>query len=185
LECGAWGSLEVSAKGGSAFGGKSKNSENVPVGNVINFSEISGGDFIRIKTGIGELDQVLGGGIVAGSLILLGGEPGIGKSTLVAQLAATLKNSTLYVSGEESAEQIKMRLDRLKLNTTSLKFLGETNIDVICKTVGELKPNIAIIDSIQTMATTDLPSEAGNVSQVRACTVKLLEVAKKITFRSL
>ena len=175
LECGAWGTLEENISSGK----KSNRNNNVVTGKVIDFSKVVGQDFSRIKTGINELDQVLGGGIVAGSLILLGGEPGIGKSTIVAQLAATLKKDTLYVSGEESAEQIKMRLDRLKLNTDSLKFLGETNIDIICRTIEELKPNIAIIDSIQTMATAELPSEAGNVSQVRACTVKLLEVAKK------
>jgi len=159
---------------------KTRESEKMPMGRVINFNEVTGKDFARIKTGINELDQVLGGGIVPGSLILLGGEPGIGKSTLVAQMAAVAKNgNTLYVSGEESAEQIKMRLDRLALKTSSLQFLGETNIDMICRTIEKLKPVMAIIDSIQTMATPDLPSEAGSVNQVRACTVKLLEVAKK------
>jgi DNA repair protein RadA/Sms len=159
---------------------KYKSAEKMPMGKVLNFNEVSGKDFARIKTGIGELDQVLGGGIVPGSLVLLGGEPGIGKSTLVAQMAAATKNgNTLYVSGEESAEQIKMRLDRLGLKTAALQFLGETNIDVICSTIEKLKPAMAIIDSIQTMATLTLPSEAGSVNQVRACTVKLLEVAKK------
>src|SRR3989339_1202842 len=116
LECGAWGSLEEVQSEKS----KVKSLEKIPVGKVINFSEITGKDFLRIETGIGEFDQVLGGGIVPGSLILLGGEPGIGKSTLVAQLASpprtVLANArtVLYVSGEESAEQIKMRLDRLK-----------------------------------------------------------------------
>ena len=174
LECGAWGSLaEVQSEKS-----KVKSLEKIPVGKVINFSEITGKDFLRIETGIGEFDQVLGGGIVPGSLILLGGEPGIGKSTLVAQLAAISKNNILYVSGEESAEQIKMRLDRLKLNTSSLQFLGETNIDIVSSTIRKINPSIAIVDSIQTMATAELPSEAGSVSQVRACTVKLLEVAK-------
>ncbi|OGF21230.1 DNA repair protein RadA [Candidatus Falkowbacteria bacterium RIFOXYB2_FULL_38_15] len=174
LECGAWGSLEEVQSEKS----KVKSLEKIPVGKVINFSEITGKDFLRIETGIGEFDQVLGGGIVPGSLILLGGEPGIGKSTLVAQLAAISKNNILYVSGEESAEQIKMRLDRLKLNTSSLQFLGETNIDIVSSTIRKINPSIAIVDSIQTMATAELPSEAGSVSQVRACTVKLLEVAK-------
>lgn len=177
LECGAWGTLAEVMKSESE---KTRVSEKMPMGKVVNFNEVTGKDFARIKTGIGELDQVLGGGIVPGSLVLLGGEPGIGKSTLVAQMAATGKNgSTLYVSGEESAEQIKMRLDRLALKTTSLQFLGETNIDIICSTIEKLKPALAVIDSIQTMATAGLPSEAGSVNQVRACTVKLLEVAKK------
>ncbi|MFA5413162.1 MAG: DNA repair protein RadA [Patescibacteria group bacterium] len=177
LECGAWGTLDEVMKSDSQ---KSKSMEKMPMGRVVNFNEVDGKDFARIKTGIGELDQVLGGGIVPGSLVLLGGEPGIGKSTLVAQMAAATKNgNTLYVSGEESAEQIKMRLDRLGLKTAALQFLGETNIDVICSTIKKLKPAMAIIDSIQTMATPTLPSEAGSVNQVRACTVKLLEVAKK------
>ena len=180
LECGTWGSLEEVQSEKL----KVKNLEKIPAGKVINFSEITGKDFLRIETGIGEFDQVLGGGIVPGSLILLGGEPGIGKSTLVAQLASTPRTvlanarTVLYVSGEESAEQIKMRLDRLKLKTSSLKFLGETNIDIICPTIRKINPAIAIVDSIQTMATMELPPEAGSVSQVRACTVKLLEVAK-------
>lgn len=177
LECGAWGTLAEVMKSESQ---KIRESERMLMGKVVNFNEVMGKDFARIKTGINELDQVLGGGIVPGSLILLGGEPGIGKSTLVAQMAAVAKNgNTLYVSGEESAEQIKMRLDRLSLKTDALQFLGETNIDLICRTIEKLKPAMAIIDSIQTMATTGLPSEAGSVNQVRACTVKLLEVAKK------
>jgi DNA repair protein RadA/Sms len=178
LDCGAWGSL-IETAGGTA---KEKSLEKIPAGKVVNFNEIIGKDFVRIKTGLGEFDQVLGGGIVPGSLVLLGGEPGIGKSTLVAQLAASISagnKSTLYVSGEESAEQVKMRLDRLGLNSKSLQFLGETNISIICATIEKIKPALAIIDSIQTMATPDLPSEAGSVNQVRACTVKLLEAAKK------
>lgn len=204
LECGAWGSLCETEK---LKNGKMKKLETPPAP-VINFNEITGKDFERIKTGIGELDQVLGGGIVPGSLILLGGEPGIGKSTLVAQLAASAivrspstalrinsatkqslkiatppsaarNDKTLYISGEESAEQIKMRLDRLGLKTNSLQFLGETNIETICSTIEKLKPHLAIVDSIQTMATSELPSEAGSINQVRACTVKLLETAKK------
>jgi DNA repair protein RadA/Sms len=123
---------------------------------------------------------VLGGGIVPGSLVLLGGEPGIGKSTLVLQLAERLaKQSVLYVSGEESAEQIKMRLDRLKLPSVNLKFLGETDIEVVCATIEKTKPILAIVDSIQTIWFSNLPSEAGSVNQVRACTAKLLETAKR------
>lgn len=206
MECGAWGSLQeiINQKP------KTKNVE-VATGKVLSFSEVTDKDFERIKTGIGEFDRVLGGGIVPGSLVLLGGEPGIGKSTLLAQIATSVvasktaqphplrdngiasspaaprndrkekvaRNDTLYISGEESAEQIKMRLDRLSLKTDSLQFLGETNIETICATIEKLKPTLAIVDSIQTMTTNEFPSEAGSVNQVRACTVKLLEVAKK------
>ncbi len=150
-----------------------------PVGKMIEFDKVMGKDVERLKTGIGEFDQVLGGGIVPGSLILLGGEPGIGKSTLVLQIIEKFSQDTLYVSGEESAEQIKMRLDRLNLNSKNSKFLGETNIETICATLEKHKPKIAIVDSIQTMSFSGLPSEAGSVNQVRACTVKLLEVSKK------
>lgn len=176
LECGAWGTLSEVMKSESQ---KSKASEKIPAGRVLNFNEIVGKDFARIKTGLGEFDQVLGGGIVPGSLVLLGGEPGIGKSTIVAQLAASIAKQVLYVSGEESAEQVKMRLDRLGLKSGTLQFLGETNINVICATIEKSKPALAIVDSIQTMAAAELPSEAGSVNQVRACTVKLLETAKK------
>lgn len=148
---------------------------------------------IRIKTGIEEFDRVLGGGIVPGSLILLGGEPGIGKSTLVLQIVEKCQMSAVkefalsdsqmgqmfYVSGEESAEQIKLRMDRLKIKSKTLRFLGETDIEIICATFEKYKPQIVIIDSIQTMCFSELPSEAGSINQVRVCTVKLLEVAKK------
>lgn len=177
LECGAWGSLTENLKSQIP---NLKDKEKIPVGKILNFNDVNGKDFLRIKTGIGEFDRVLGGGIVPGSLVLLGGEPGIGKSTLVAQIATDVSaKNTLYVSGEESAEQIKMRLDRLSLDARSLQFLGETNIETICATIEKLKPTLAIVDSIQTMATSELPSEAGSVNQVRACTVKLLEIAKK------
>ena len=192
MECGAWGSLEEARKSESQ---KVREPE-IPAGKILSFNEVAGKDFARIKTGIDEFDRVLGGGIVPGSLVLLGGEPGIGKSTLVAQIAShnlsperaqrvegpstsSGHKYVLYISGEESAEQIKMRLDRLSLNANSLQFLGETNIETIRATIEKLKPTLAIIDSIQTMATSELPGEAGSVNQVRACTVKLLEVAKK------
>ncbi|MDD2647156.1 MAG: DNA repair protein RadA [Patescibacteria group bacterium] len=174
-ECGSWGTLQEMVEKQTRA-----KSLNVSAGDVIDFEEVKGREFPRTKTGLEELDRVLGGGIVPGSLILLGGEPGIGKSTLVLQLAAKLaNNSILYISGEESAEQIKMRLDRLKLPTTNLKFLGETDIEVICATIEKVKPSLAIIDSIQTIWFSNLPSEAGNVNQIKACTAKLLETAKK------
>lgn len=188
LDCGKWGTLEQTATAAAADDKKSK--AQTPPGRVVDFLEIKAGDVARITTGISEFDRVLGGGIVPGSLVLLGGEPGIGKSTLVLQVAAKLSeicgrsdiphtNLVLYVSGEESGSQIKMRLDRLQLSGRQIKFLGETNIETICATIKELKPRLAIIDSIQTVYSNELPSEAGSVNQVRACAIKLLEVAKK------
>lgn len=173
-ECGSWGTIEKQLENVVL-----KEKMELPVGKMIEFDKVMGKDVERLKTGIGEFDQVLGGGIVPGSLILLGGEPGIGKSTLVLQIIEKFSQDTLYVSGEESAEQIKMRLDRLNLNSKNSKFLGETNIETICATLEKHKPKIAIVDSIQTMSFSGLPSEAGSVNQVRACTVKLLEVSKK------
>ncbi|MGB9609277.1 MAG: DNA repair protein RadA [Minisyncoccia bacterium] len=185
-ECGAWGSLEQQLEDKEQ---KLKTKKSVAAGEVVGFDKIKSAEFPRIKTKIEELDRVLGGGIVPGSLVLLGGEPGIGKSTLVLQIADALgssptrskqiTNNVLYVSGEESAEQIKMRLDRLNLSAQNLKFLGETDIEVICATIEKYRPALAIIDSIQTTWFSNLPSEAGSVNQVRACTAKLLEIAKK------
>jgi len=183
-ECGQWSTLKksqiLSAQGGSASGGKSQNFQlAVPPGKVVSFNEVKVSDFARIKTGISEFDRVLGGGIVLGSLVLLGGEPGIGKSTLVLQISQNLTGLVLYVSGEESVEQIKTRLDRLNFKTDNLKFLGETNVETIISTILKEKPRLAIIDSIQTLYSSEAPSSAGSVNQVRICTTKLLEVAKK------
>ena len=116
----------------------------------------------RISTGFNEVDRVLGGGIVKGSLILLGGEPGIGKSTLILELCDKIKENgkVLYVSGEESAEQIKLRADRLGINNDDILFLGETDIDVINDNIEELAPKLVIIDSIQTMYSEELTAAA-------------------------
>jgi DNA repair protein RadA/Sms len=146
---------------------------------LVDFKNSQITDFARLETKINEFDRVLGGGIVVGSLILLGGAPGIGKSTLVLQICHNLKTPTLYVSGEESASQIKMRIDRLNLDFSNLKFLGENNIEKIASFIIEEKPGLVIIDSIQTLYSQELPSEAGSINQVRICTVKLLEIAKK------
>lgn len=175
-ECGTWGSVEEVQS--SKLKIKNLNSEML-IGKVTDFSKIEGKEMARIKIGIEEFDRVLGGGIVPGSLILLGGEPGIGKSTLVLQIIEKIGNYTLYVSGEESAEQIKLRMNRLGIQSKALQFLGETDIEIICATIKKYKPLIAIIDSIQTMHFSELPSEAGSINQVRVCTVKLLEIAKK------
>ena len=126
----------------------------------------------RIHTGFSELDRVLGGGLVKGSLVLLGGEPGIGKSTLILQICDKVKGEgkVLYVAGEESAEQIKLRADRLGINNEDILFLGETDIDIVNQAIIELNPKLVIIDSIQTMYSDEIPAAAGSVSQVREIT---------------
>ena len=139
-----------------------------------------GQEVSRISTGFGELDRVLGGGIVKGSLILLGGEPGIGKSTLILELCDKIKGEgkVLYVSGEESAEQIKLRADRLGINNDDILFLGETDIDIVKENIEEMQPKLVIIDSIQTMYSDELTAAAGSVSQVREITSQIMRICK-------
>jgi DNA repair protein RadA/Sms len=133
----------------------------------------------RQKTGLAELDRILGGGMVGGSLILLGGEPGVGKSTLALQLALAMKNRTiLYVSGEESEEQISLRAKRLKKNNPECYILSETELETILTHSENIKPGLIIIDSIQTIRTGFLESSAGSVSQVRECAAQLLKYSK-------
>lgn len=134
----------------------------------------------RTSTGYLELDRVLGGGLVKGSLILLGGEPGIGKSTLILQLCEKVQGEgkALYVSGEESAEQIKLRADRLEIKNQDLMFLGETDIDVIKDAISDMKPKLVIIDSIQTMYSDEITAAAGSVSQVREITSQIMRMCK-------
>ncbi len=142
-------------------------------------SNIRSDEHSRRKTGIAELDRILGGGIVGGSLVLLGGEPGVGKSTLALQLALALKEQTiLYVSGEESEEQISFRAKRMKGSNPNCYILSETELENILTHAENLKPGLIIIDSIQTMSTGVLESSAGSVSQVRECAAMLLKYSK-------
>ena len=135
----------------------------------------------RILTSIGELDRVLGGGIVPGSLILVGGDPGIGKSTLMLQICGNLSKNrkVLYISGEESEKQIKLRADRLGINNDAMYVMAENNMDEIEAVISEIKPDIAIIDSIQTVYFPQISSGPGSVSQIREATVKCLRLAKE------
>ncbi|MEG1322690.1 MAG: AAA family ATPase, partial [Ruthenibacterium sp.] len=136
----------------------------------------------RIITGISELDRVLGGGIVLGSVVLLGGEPGAGKSTLLLQLCGAIseKVSVLYITGEESVRQIKLRAMRLKVHEDNIMLASETDIGAICELITQTKPGVVIIDSIQTMHSMEVASSAGSVSQVKECTAQLLDVAKSL-----
>lgn len=142
-------------------------------------SEISAENYSRINTHNGELNRVLGGGLVPGSLVLLGGEPGIGKSTLALQVSLQLKNhAVLYVSGEESLQQIKLRAERLGIHEDACFFLNETSLENIILYCNEIRPVVLFIDSIQTISTQGIDSSAGSVSQVRECTASLLKYAK-------
>ena len=134
----------------------------------------------RIVTGISELDRVLGGGVVLGSVVLLGGEPGAGKSTLLLQLCGAISDrcQVLYITGEESVRQIKLRADRLQVPQQNIHLAAETDIDDVCGLIEQTKPDLVVIDSIQTMHCNDVSSSAGSVSQVKECSARLLTVAK-------
>lgn len=144
-------------------------------------SEINSKETPRVKTKLNELNRVLGGGIVPGSLILIGGDPGIGKSTLLLQVSGQLSNEhhrVLYVSGEESGIQIKMRAERLGVSGDEFYVYPETNMDSIKETIRDLQPEYVVIDSVQTMQATDVSSAIGSVSQIREVTAQLMQIAK-------
>lgn len=181
FECGKWGTMGQ-APGGTPGKGPDLKTISKLAATPTPLSDVRWQQEPRVKTGITEFDAVLGGGIVNGSLILLGGDPGIGKSTLSLQILQAFgesKTLPLYVSGEESGQQIKLRADRLGIAADKIQFLGQTNVEVITATVAQQKPSLVIIDSIQTLYSSEAESEPGSVTQVRACTVKLLESAKQ------
>ena len=148
---------------------------------VVKIADIKTGQEERLTTGLKELDRVLGGGIVKGSLVLVGGDPGIGKSTLLLQVCRNLsmqKTDVLYISGEESLQQIKIRAERIGEFGDTLSLLCETNLDTIKEVIGRTKPEIVVIDSIQTMYNENITSAPGSVSQVREATGVLMQIAK-------
>jgi len=179
LECGTWGSLTQTVIS------KDKNDLkklNIEGAEIINLEKIKISDSKRIRTDISEVDQVLGGGIVPGSLVLLSGEPGIGKSTLLMQIANKVSqkvNKVFYISGEESGAQIKERLERLKSNIRNINFIFETNLEKIIVCLLDIKPDFVIIDSIQAIYSSLVGAEAGSINQIRAATLKFLEIAKE------
>ncbi len=176
--CGAWNTLRE-------FSAPAKKTKEVSVsrarqGEVLSIRDISADDETRFNTGMEELDRVLGGGAVKGSLVLVGGEPGIGKSTILLQICASLckKSKVLYISGEESPRQLKLRAERLGVNPEELYIYAGTDIDDILATADKTEPEIMIVDSVQTVYKSELASTPGSVSQVRECTMELLELAK-------
>ena len=151
---------------------------NNAIQNAIPINKVDTDKIPKIKTNDHELDRVLGGGLVPGAVILLGGEPGIGKSTLLLQLSLSLNKKVLYVSGEESHQQIKLRADRIGLNTDSCYLLSQTETHKIFDQIPKLNPHIVIIDSIQTLNTPHIESGAGSVSQIKASAAEIIKYAK-------
>ena len=149
---------------------------------VSKISEITANEGERIKTNIEEFDRVLGGGLMPGSVVLLGGDPGIGKSTLAMQACANLKAPALYVSGEESSKQIKLRAERLKITADDFYVMPETDLHTILDTIEKISPSVVVIDSIQTVSLSELVNSPGTMTQIRECTVALMEEAKKKHF---
>ena len=179
--CNAWNTLvessvEPVAKGGAhrfaALGGTSA---------VVSLGEVEARDFPRLPTLIGEFDRVLGGGLVEGGVVLIGGDPGIGKSTLLLQAAARLAEQVpvLYVTGEESAQQVALRARRLGVNASKVALLTEIELEKIQATIASSRPRIAIVDSIQTLYSSALTSAPGSVAQVRECAAQLTRLAKQ------
>jgi DNA repair protein RadA/Sms len=165
---------EPVAKGGNRFGALAAS------GKVQMLSEVEAAEVPRTPTGIEEFDRVLGGGLVSGAVVLIGGDPGIGKSTLLLQVLAHLskQQNTLYVSGEESAQQIALRAKRLSLDARSLRLLPEIQLEKIQSAIAQNKPDIVVIDSIQTVYSEQLTSAPGSVAQVRECAAQLTRIAK-------
>jgi len=176
--CGAWNSMVE-----QAAERPSKNSKmsrvKVPV-KVSRITDMQADEEIRFSTGMGELDRVLGGGAVKGSLVLVGGAPGIGKSTLMLQICQQLGKfaKVLYVSGEESTRQLKLRAERLRVDSENLFVLSETRLGDVLECVQQEQPDILIVDSIQTLYNEELDSPAGGVGQVKDCTMALMQLAK-------
>lgn len=177
--CNEWNqmveALEPSKKSRSAFNHTGEPSKATPITQIASETEK------RVETNMPELNRVLGGGVVPGSMVLVGGDPGIGKSTLLLQVSAqlTLTNKkVLYISGEESIKQTKLRAERLQVSGDNLYVYAETNLEAVQETIDFVKPDFVVIDSIQTVYHPDVTSAAGSVSQVRECTATLMRIAK-------
>ena len=181
--CGAWNTVverPAQEKRRPAAAGRPVAGGVRPAGRPRAMDEVETTTELRFKTGMSELDRVLGGGAVKGSLVLVGGAPGIGKSTLMLQICHNLCRfaTVLYVSGEESERQIKLRAERLHVHSQGLYLLSETNLEDIVESVNELQPDVLIVDSIQTLYNGDISSAPGSIGQVKDCTMALMQLAK-------
>ncbi|MDO4882664.1 MAG: DNA repair protein RadA [Oscillospiraceae bacterium] len=178
--CGEWNTMNEEIKDTSKSSPTVKSRSFSSYAKPYSITEISTDDEHRYDTGCKELNRVLGGGIVKGSLILLGGDPGIGKSTVLMQICQFMGSSLkiLYVSGEESKRQLKLRANRLGVNSPNLYVMTETDVEVVCEQIKNVKPDLVMVDSIQTMNLTELNSSPGSVTQVRECTNMLMRTAK-------
>ncbi len=184
-DCGAWNTLSEFRTGSPASGGSKPRAGQFAgyagsLSDVKTLAEIDLTELPRLGTGVDELDRVLGGGLVPGSAILIGGHPGAGKSTLLLQVLCKLaqSQSAMYVTGEESLQQVAMRAQRLSLPTDSLKMLSETSVESICAVAEKHKPKLLVVDSIQVMSREEVPSAPGGVAQVRECAAYLIRYAK-------
>ena len=180
--CGAWNTLEETVAATAAVPVKAAKQRPGTGAVAMLLKDIPEDVTLRISTGISELDRVLGGGIVEGGLMLIGGDPGIGKSTLLLQVCANLCHTgkrVLYVSGEESAKQLKLRAKRLKIDVPNLYVLAENSLDGVEEKLKEIQPDVAVVDSIQTMYRPEMASAPGSVSQIRESTSLLMRLAKE------
>lgn len=178
-QCGQWNSLQETVQASAVENRFSSLAGSSPV--VRNLGDIEAHEMPRQPTGLSEFDRVLGGGLVSGAVVLIGGDPGIGKSTLLLQALASLSRvaNVLYVTGEESSEQVALRAQRLGLDCGAVKLLAEIRLESIINTIVEQKPGVAVIDSIQTVYSGELNSAPGSVSQVRECAAQLTRLAKQ------
>lgn len=179
--CGAWNTFQEAVSEPVSSSSSSSREIRDLSDSILELDDIGADNDVRYDTGIGELNRVLGGGLVKGSLVLLGGEPGIGKSTILLQICQYLgeEHSILYVSGEESARQIKLRAQRLGVDTENLYLLTSTDAEAVAETIASASPDIAIIDSIQTMNISRITSSPGSLTQVRECSNLFMHTAKR------
>jgi DNA repair protein RadA/Sms len=184
--CGEWNTLVEEIASAKTAGSRKREGSGPrgagPVVDTPKLRDVAGSESPRWKTGLAEFDFVLGGGIVPGSMVLVGGEPGIGKSTLLLQIAARLQQGgrpVLYASGEESPLQVRLRADRMSETAGDVQLLSETNLETVIGTTAARRPDVLIVDSIQTLYTADLEGAPGNVGQVRECAARLMRFAKE------